>query len=71
MRKFFRKIVRSFWPEHILFVTFQGKELKIHVTEIKKIGPKRIKGIKKTGEEFDLVSVEPMNYYIEEYRKDL
>jgi len=71
MRKFFKRIIRSFWPQHILIVTFQGNDLKIHCKELKKLSPKRIKGIKVSGEEFELVSTEPMDYYIEEYRKDL
>jgi hypothetical protein len=71
MKKFFRRIIRAFWPEHILYVTHRGKERIIHVKEFKKLGPKRIKGVKKTGEEFELVSIEPMDYYIVEYRDDL
>lgn len=71
MRKFFKRLSRAFWPEHILYVTHRGKEHNIHVKEFKKLTPKRIKGVKKTGEEFELVSLEPMDYYIEEYREDL
>ena len=71
MRKFLRRIIRAFWPEYILYVTHRNKERIIHVAEFKKVSPKRIKGIKKTGEEFELISVDPMDYYIEEYRDDL
>lgn len=68
---FFKKLYRSLFPQHILIVTFQGEDLKIHCKEIKKLTPKRIKGVKVTGEEFEIVSVEPMDYFIVEYRKDL
>lgn len=71
MKKFFRRIIRAFWPQHILLVSFKGDDLKIHCKEIKKLSPKRIKGIKISGEGFELVSVEPMDYYIEEYKDDL
>jgi hypothetical protein len=60
-----------FWPEYILYVTHRSKERVIHVSNFKKLTPKRIKGIKKTGEEFELVSIEPMDYYVVEYRDDL
>jgi len=71
MKKFFKRIMRALWPEHILYVTHRGKERIIHVKEFKKVTPKRIKGVKKTGEDFELVSIEPMDYYIVEYRDDL
>lgn len=71
MKKFFKRVRRSLFPEHILYVTHRGKERVIHVAKFDKVSPKRIKGVKKTGEEFELVSIEPMEYYIVEYRDDL
>jgi hypothetical protein len=71
MKMFFKRLWRSWFPQHILTVTFQEEELKIHCKEIKKLTPTKIKGIKVTGEEFEISSVKPMDYYIVEYRKDL
>lgn len=71
IRKFFRRVWRSFFPQHMLYVNHRGKERVIHVKEFKKRTPKRIAGVNMQGEEFEIVSVEPMDYYIEEYRDDL
>ena len=71
MKKFFKRIWRSFFPQHILYVTHRGKERVIHVKEFRKRNPKRISGINIQDEEFELISVEPMDYYIEEYKDDL
>ena len=71
MTMFFKRLWRSLFPQHILNVTFQDEELKIHCKEIKKLTPTKIKGVKISGEEFEISSVKPMDYYIVEYRKDL
>jgi len=71
MKKFIKRTWRGWFPEYILYVTHRSKERVIHVSNFKKLTPKRIKGIKKTGEEFELVSIEPMDYYVVEYRDDL
>lgn len=62
---------RSFFPQHILYVTHRGKERKIHVKDFKKVSPKKISGTNIYGEAFELHSVEPMDYFIEEYKDDL
>jgi hypothetical protein len=71
MRKFFRRIWRSWFPQHILYVNHRGAERVIHVKDFKKRTPRRIVGVNLDGEEFEINSVEPMDYYIEEYRDDL
>lgn len=60
-----------FFPEHILFVSHMGEHRTIHVKSFSKRSPKRITGINIHGESFEIVSVEPMEYYIEEYKDDL
>jgi hypothetical protein len=69
--KFFKRLYRAFFPEYILHVTHRGDERHIHVKDFKKLSPKRIKGVTKSNQEFDMVSNEPMDYYIIEYREDL
>jgi hypothetical protein len=69
--KFFKKLYRAFFPEFILNVTHRGDDRKIHVKNFKKLSPKRISGVTKGNQEFDMVSNEPMDYYIIEYRDDL
>lgn len=71
MKKFFRKIWRGWFPQHMLYVTHRGKERVIHVKDFKKVSPKKITGTNIQGEFFELHSVEPMDYFIEEYRDDL
>lgn len=71
MKMFFKRLYRSFFPEYMLYVTHRNNEKIIHVIDFKKLTPKRIKGITKEKEEFELVSNEPMEYYILEYREDL
>lgn len=71
MKLFFRRIWRSIFPQHILYVDHRGKERRIHVKSFSKRSPKRIAGVNIHGEEFEIISVEPMDYYIEEYRDDL
>ena len=71
MRRFFRRIWRSWFPQHILMVTHRGMERRIHVKSFKKITQKHIKGVNMEDETFELRSTEPMDYYIEEYRDDL
>jgi hypothetical protein len=71
MKKFFRKLWRGWFPQHILYVTHRSKERKIHVKSFKKISPKKITGTNIHNESFELHSVEPMDYFIEEYRDDL
>ena len=71
MKKFLRQLWRSWFPQHILYVNHRGAERIIHVKDFKKRTPKRIVGINLDGEEFEINSVEPMDYYIEEYKDDL
>ena len=71
MRKFFRRIWRSLFPQHMLYVDHRGKERVIHVKKFTKRSPKRLAGVNIHDEEFEIISVEPMNYYIEEYKDDL
>ena len=71
MKMFFKRTWRGWFPEHIIHVSHGGEVKKIHAKELSKITPKRIKGVRKSGETFELVSIEPMEYYIVEYRDDL
>jgi hypothetical protein len=43
----------------------------MHVTSFKKLSPKKIAGWNKDKEYFELISTEPMDYFIEEYKDDL
>jgi hypothetical protein len=43
----------------------------MHVTKFKKLSPKKIAGWNKDGEYFELISLEPMDYFVEEYKDDL
>ena len=43
----------------------------MYVKDFKKLSPKKIAGYNKDGEYFELISVEPMGYFVEEYRDDL
>jgi hypothetical protein len=52
-------------------VTHRGVEHAIYVTDFKKLSPKKISGYNKDKEYFEFISVEPMEYFIEEYRDDL
>ena len=71
MKKFFRRLWRSWFPHYYLYVTHRGNEHSIYVTDFKKLSPKKISGYNKDGEYFEFVSVEPMEYFIEEYKDDL
>jgi len=71
MKKFFKRLWRSWFPHHYLYVTHRGKEYAMHVTSFKKLSAKKISGYNKDGEYFELISVEPMDYFIEEYKDDL
>lgn len=71
MKMFFKRLLRSMFPQYILQVTHRGQEKIIHVKEFKKLTPKRIKGVNINDEEFEMVSNDPMEYFIEEWRKDL
>jgi hypothetical protein len=71
MKKFFKRIWRGWFPHHYLYVTHRGKEYALHVTKFKKLSAKKISGFNKDGEYFEFISIEPMDYYIEEYRDDL
>lgn len=68
---FFKRLYRSFFPEHILYVKHRDKERVIHVKNFDRLSPKSIKGTTKRGEHFELVSTTPMDYYIIEFRDDL
>lgn len=71
MKLFFRRLWRRVFPQHILYVDHRGAERRIHVKSFSKRSPKRIVGVNIHGEEFEINSVEPMDYYIEEYKDDL
>lgn len=71
MIKLFRRIWRSIFPQYILYVHHRGKDRVIHVKSFSKRSVKRITGVNIQNEEFEIVSVEPMDYYIEEYKDDL
>ena len=71
IKKFFCRLWRSWFPHHVLYITHRGTEYTIYVTDFKKLGPKKISGYNKDGEYFEFISIEPMDYFIEEYRDDL
>ena len=69
--KWFKRLVRSFNPWYVLEVNHRGRERRIIVKDFKKKTPKVISGYDADGEWFELVSTEPMDYYVEEYTDDL
>ena len=71
MKKLFMRWWRSMFPQYILEVTHRGINRRIHVTKFTKKTPKRLAGVNIEGETFELISTEPMDYYVEEYRDDL
>jgi len=71
MRMFFRRLWRYFFPHYVLHITHRRAKKVVHVKKFHKKTAKRITGITTAGAEFELVSVNPMEYYIEEYRDDL
>ena len=71
MKNFFKRVWRSWFPHHYLFVTHRGKEHIIYVTDFKKLTPKKISGYNKDKEYFEFISAEPMEYFIEEFKDDL
>jgi hypothetical protein len=71
MKKFFKRILRSWFPHYYLYVTHRGIEYSIYVTDFKKLSPKKISGYNKDKEYFEFISTEPMEYLIEEYKDDL
>lgn len=71
MKKFFKRMWRGWFPHYYLYVTHRGNEYSLHVAKFKDLSPKKISGYNKDGEYFELISAEPMSYYIEEYRDDL
>jgi hypothetical protein len=71
MRMFFRRIWRYFFPHYVLQVTHRRTKKVIYVKKFHKKTAKRITGVTTQNTEFEIVSVDPMDYYIEEYRADL
>jgi len=71
MRMFFRRLWRYLFPHYVLHVTHRNDKKVICVKKFTKKTPKRIAGVTTDGAEFEIVSVEPMDYYIEERRDDL
>lgn len=71
MKKLLKTLWRKMFPHYYLYVTHRGKEHTIYVTDIKKLSPKKISGYNKDGEYFEFISVEPMEYLLEEYKDDI
>ncbi len=71
MKKFFKKLWRGWFPWYKLALDHRGQERVVIVKDFKKKTPKYIKGIDMFGQSFEFSSVEPMSYYIIEYRDDL
>lgn len=71
MKDFFKRLWRSWFPQYKLYVTHRGIEHEIHVKDFKKRSPKKISGVDINGSEFEIISVEPMEYFIVEYTDDL
>jgi len=71
IKLFFRRLWRYFFPQYVLYITHRKAKKVIYVKKFHKKTAKRITGITTSGAEFELVSTDPMDYYIEEYRDDL
>jgi hypothetical protein len=71
VRKLFKRWWRNVFPQYILQVTHRGVDRRIHVIKFTKKTPKCLSGVNIEGESFELISTDPMDYYIEEYRDDL
>ena len=69
--KWFKRLVRGWNPWYTLEVTHRGKIQRIIVKDFKKKTPKILSGWDADGKWFELVSTEPMDYFIEEYTEDL
>jgi hypothetical protein len=52
-------------------VQHRGKQQTIHIKSLRKKTPTKITGVNMQGEEFEIVSATPMDYYLEEFRDDL
>jgi hypothetical protein len=52
-------------------IKHRGVERRIHVVKFHKKNMKKLAGINVHGETFELMSKEPMDYYVVEYRDDL
>jgi hypothetical protein len=75
MKKFLKKLPRRLWramfPQYVLYVQHRGKQQTIHIKSLRKKTPTKITGVNMQGEEFEIVSATPMDYYLEEFRDDL
>jgi hypothetical protein len=71
MKKTFNKWWRSMFPQYILEVTHRGVKRRIHVVKFTKKTQKKLAGVNIEGESFELISTEPMDFYVQEYRDDL
>lgn len=65
-----RKIWLYFFPEYILHVKHAEKQYELHVKYFTKKTTTRIAGRTVDEKDFELVSVQPMDYYIVEYKGD-
>jgi hypothetical protein len=65
-----RKIKLWFTPEYKLIVQHMGKEKILHVKKFKSKNPKKISGVTLDNKEFELKSVEPMEWQLEELKDD-
>jgi hypothetical protein len=66
MKNFLVRFWRWLFPWHVLEVTHRGKDLKIIVKKFNKKSSKVIRGIDGDNKEFEIVSVEPMDYKVTE-----
>lgn len=71
MKKTFNRWWRSMFPQYILEVKHRGVDRRIHVTKFTKKTQKKLAGVNIEGESFELISTEPMDFYVQEYRDDL
>lgn len=71
MKKTFNKWWRSMFPQYILEVTHRDVKRRIHVVKFTKKTQKKLAGVNIEGESFELISTEPMDFYVQEYRDDL
>lgn len=68
MREFLKRFWRWMFPWYVLEVTHRGKDLRIIVKKFNKKSLKVIRGVDSDNKTFEIVSVEPMDYRVTEYK---
>lgn len=68
MKNFFIKFWRWLFPWYVLEVTHRGHDLRIIVKKFNKKSLKVIRGVDSDNKTFEIVSVDPMDYSVTEYK---